>query len=256
MITVTKIQSSILNQERTIRIFVPDDVAGPFQVLYMYDGQNLFDKKTSSFGDIWDMETQVNRLMKAGLIPPLMVVGIDSTRERLDEYSPFDNSFFYKTMSDEYRVPHYGHLTNRFIVDELMHYININYHTLQSYNHIAGSSLGGLMALHAGLSYPKKFRGIGVFSLAAYFNKDGLKTLLQEANPERSQKLFLSVGTNESNNTSSELDRIYLETVSQTFYSLRNRVDKVFYRVYNEGRHTESFWAALIPSFLYFIFEK
>lgn len=256
MITTTKITSKILKQDRTIRIFTPTMVSGPYQVLYMYDGQNLFDTKTSSFGDIWDMETQVNRLIKAGLIPPLMIVGIDSTKERLDEYSPFDNKDIYKTMSDEFRVEPYGELTNQFIVEELMPYINETYHTLHSYNHIAGSSLGALMALHAALTYPKKFRGVGIFSLAAHFNQYAFKQMLHDKTPERNQRFYIALGTNESNGTSEILNKTYVDISNTAYVTLKRKADKVSHRIYKDGKHTESFWASLVPSFLYFIFEK
>ncbi|VEU82737.1 alpha/beta hydrolase [Acholeplasma hippikon] len=256
MITVMKFKSQILNQERTIRIFIPDEASGPYQVLYMYDGQNLFDKTHATFSQIWDMETQVNRMLKAGLIPPLMIVGIDSTLERLDEYSPFSNDLIYKTMSDEFRVEPYGDKTNQFIVDELMPFINDQYHTLHSYNHIAGSSLGGLMALHAGLTYPKKFRGVGIFSLAAHFNKPALKQLLQNKQPERNQRYYIVLGTNESNSTSESLNKEYLDVSNTVNVAIRKRVDKVFYRAFKDGKHNENFWASLVPSFLYFLFEK
>src|SRR5690554_1748526 len=119
MIKVYKIQSKLFNQKRNISIYVPDNKKGPYKVLYMHDGQNLFFKETSSYGEIWDVHTQYDRFLKAGLIEPHIIVGIDNTKYRMDEYCPFDNSNIYKEFSDDNRVPYYGDIYARFIVEEL-----------------------------------------------------------------------------------------------------------------------------------------
>lgn len=255
MLITKNILSKVLNREKLVRIFIPENTEGPYEVLYMYDGQNLFNTKTSAYGDIWDMDTQVPRLIKAGIIKPIMVVGIDSSEQRLDEYSPFNNNGIYKFMPKDNRVSFYGHLVNKFIVDELIPYINKNFQTLPDKTHIAGSSLGGLMALHASINYPNTFKGIGIFSLAAYFNPKGYKSMLKDLNLNPNQKYFITVGTNESNHTNDKLNKAYLRD-SLYLYETVKPLTNTSLEIINNAIHTESFWASQVPNFLKYISTK
>src|SRR5690554_3173992 len=123
MIKVFKVTSKILKQKRNISVYIPDHIKGPYKVLYMHDGQNLFFKESSSYGEIWDAHTQYERFIKSGIIKPHIIVGIDHSKYRMDEYSPFDNSNIYKQYPSEFRVPYYGDLYARFIVEELKPFI-------------------------------------------------------------------------------------------------------------------------------------
>ena len=78
-------------EPRRVVVWLPPSYSphGPKSaVLYMHDGQNLFDAKTASFGVAWDVGTTMDRLIAEGAIEPAIVVGIDNTKDRMDEYTP------------------------------------------------------------------------------------------------------------------------------------------------------------------------
>lgn len=258
MIKIHKITSKILKQKRTFSVFIPEGFNGPFQVIYMHDGQNLFFKESSYVGEIWDIHTQALRLMKAGLMEPTLIVGIDHTKFRMDEYSPFDNSKIYETYPDELRVPYYGDSYIDFIVKELKPWIDSKYPTkLESkYTTLAGSSLGGLISLYGGLFYPHIFGNIGLFSTSAWWNETGLDALLNIKRPLPDQYFYVTCGSNESGTLDAKHNRRYIHTTKKIQKSLRASNKHIFYKVYDGGRHNEPFWASQMSEFLQFINKK
>lgn len=103
-----------------------------YSVLYMHDAQNLFDEATSSFGNEWGVDETLDSLIRIGSIPPMIVVGINNTRDRSDEYSEGKK----------------GKLYMQFIVKKLKPFIDKNYRTLKDRKHtfVGGSSMGGLIS--------------------------------------------------------------------------------------------------------------
>ena len=113
----------------------------------MHDGQNLFDKNTSGYGE-WKVDEALDKLYREkGL--KLIVVGIDhGGSERLNEYSPFKNEKYGGGKGDAYLD---------FVVNTLKPYIDSNYRTLSDKKNtgIMGSSMGGLISHYAALKFPK-----------------------------------------------------------------------------------------------------
>jgi len=256
MIKVIKVSSKILRQRRNIRIYTPDSVKGPFSVLYMHDGQNLFSGETSYGGEHWDVATQIDRLIKAGVIPPLMVLGIDNTKYRLDEYVPFDNSAIYKEMDDKYRKPPFGDLYAHFVVRELKPWVDKHYPTHKSFEHtfIAGSSLGALISLYTGLKYKDTFRVIGAFSPSTYWNQTGTEAMLKILLPDKRQGIYMTVGSQESQNP--KTNKLILKSTKYMHNHFKKLITHYHYEVIPGGKHNEPFWAMQMPTFLRFIFEN
>src|SRR6201996_2309690 len=118
-----------------------------FPVLYMHDGQNLFDPATSFVpGNYWRMGETADGLIEAGAIEPLIIVGIDNSGEkRIYEYTPVKDSRLGGGGADTY---------GRMLVEELKPYIDRQYRTDTQRAGMGGSSLGGLVTLYLGLRYP------------------------------------------------------------------------------------------------------
>lgn len=95
MIDVFNVTSKILDVEKTIRVYLPKNYEvnknKRFPVLYMHDGQNLFDRETSAYGHIWQAHEVVEQLIRNHVLEGLIIVGIDHGpgHERLNEYSPW-----------------------------------------------------------------------------------------------------------------------------------------------------------------------
>lgn len=159
---------------RNVDVWLPAGYPAPgvrYQVLYMSDGQNLFDPRTASFGTCWGVDTMLTALLRAGTVAPTIVVGVWCTDQRFQEYAPAKP---YRALPETYRAA----LTRerpgeprsdeylRFLVEELKPYIDQHYATAPDRTHtwIAGSSMGGLISLYAVLEYPRVFAGAACLS--------------------------------------------------------------------------------------------
>jgi enterochelin esterase-like enzyme len=145
---------------------------GPkYAVLYMHDGQNLFDKGTAGYGMEWEIDEHLSALIAAGKVRPTIVVGIWNTPKRLQEYVP---SKAFTTLPADYRAKvkalyggdplSDGYL--KFIIRELRPMIDkrFNVRTDRANTMIMGSSMGALISLYAIDEYPSIFGGAGMMS--------------------------------------------------------------------------------------------
>jgi predicted alpha/beta superfamily hydrolase len=144
-----------LNRTRRIWVYLPKGYKTSrkkYPVLYMHDGQNLFDKATSFAGE-WGIDEAMDSIKNA-----CIVVGIDNGGvKRMNEYNPNNTKQFGKGEGKAYLA---------FIVNNLKPFIDKKYRTLADKQHtyMAGSSMGGLISFYAGLYYPQVFGALGVFS--------------------------------------------------------------------------------------------
>jgi len=170
---------------RRVVVWLPSgyNANGPkHAVLYMHDGQNLFDTKTAGFGMEWQIDETLDRLIREKKVRPTIVVGIWNTPKRLQEYVP---SKAFTTLPADYRSKvkalyggdplSDGYL--KFIVNELRPMIDkrFNVKTDRANTVIIGSSMGSLISLYAIDEYPKIFGGAGMMSThwPLSFNPDG-----------------------------------------------------------------------------------
>jgi predicted alpha/beta superfamily hydrolase len=148
------VPSAYLGPKRHVLIWLPPgyDSSGStrYPVLYMSDGQNLFDPRLSFTGVDWGVDEAAVRLVERGTMPPIIVVGAWSSAERWDEYSPWHGA------------PRYA----RFLIDELMPRINAEFRTLTGPDHTAvmGSSMGGLLSFYLVTRHPDVFGACGCMS--------------------------------------------------------------------------------------------
>jgi predicted alpha/beta superfamily hydrolase len=168
-------------RRRRIWLYLPPDYATSqrrYPVLYLQDGQNIFDEATAYAGE-WAVDKTLNELATSGQDPTgCVVVAIDNGGERrLDEYSPWVNERLKKGGEGSRYVD--------FLVQTLKPYIDKNYRTKTDPAHtgIAGSSMGGLIALYAGVKYPAVFGRVGVFSPAFWFAKDSVLSFVRHRRP-------------------------------------------------------------------------
>ena len=148
-----------LNRTRRIWIYLPPSYRATkiyYPVLYMHDGQNLFDNATSYSGE-WGIDEYLDSIFTLGK-KEVIVVGIDNgLSKRMNEYNPYSFRQYGKGEGDEYVD---------FLVKNLKPFIDKHYRTLpgKKDTYIAGSSMGGLISLYAVLKYPAVFGGAGIFS--------------------------------------------------------------------------------------------
>lgn len=157
---------------RRVRVWLPEsyDAGRPHGVLYMHDGQNLFDAGEAAFGTEWGVDEHLSRLIAAGQVPPTIVVGIDNTPARLSEYMPEAlpaaipearrapvDALFGRSMSTAYLD---------FVVGVVKPMIDRTYRvrTDAASTAVMGSSMGGLISLFALLEHPDVFGRGGCLS--------------------------------------------------------------------------------------------
>ncbi len=147
----TDVRSAFLGPTRHVEIWLPPGYDSTpslrYPVLYMHDGQNLFDPRLASTGVDWGVDEAVMRLVERGTIPPVIVVGVWNSAERGTEYSPW------------HRAPAYA----RFLIEELMPRVNQEFRTLPGPEHTAvmGSSMGGLLSFYLVTHHPEAFGACG-----------------------------------------------------------------------------------------------
>ena len=159
---------------RDVTVWLPpgyDPNGPPYAVLYMHDGQNLFDPATGYGGMEWAVDETAARLISEGAIPPTIVVGIWNTPARLREYVPakaFDRlpTRYMERVRGLYGGDPLSDGYLRFIVRELKPFIDRHYNVSRERERTAimGSSMGGLISLYAVTEYPEVFGSAGMVS--------------------------------------------------------------------------------------------
>jgi predicted alpha/beta superfamily hydrolase len=168
---VEQIASPQLGNSRKLRIYLPPGYdAHPQQrypVLYMHDGQNLFDPKDAAYGAAWDIAQTMDRLIADGAITPAIVVGIDNTADRMPEYTPCCDPQYGGGKLDAYMA---------FIVDTVKPWADANLRTLPGREHTAimGSSLGGIASVYIAQRRPDVFSMAGGVSSSFWWNKGSM----------------------------------------------------------------------------------
>jgi predicted alpha/beta superfamily hydrolase len=225
-----------LDRERTVRIYLPPGYEASRQrypVLYMHDGQNLFDEATSYAGE-WGVDETLNALASSrGL--RVIVVGIDhGGTERMHELNPWDNPAFGKGEGEQYMA---------FVVHVLKPWVDRHYRTRPDRRHTAimGSSMGGLISTYAISRYPEVFGGAGIFS-PAYWLAPQVFTDTAAHPPPPTARLYFYAGGSESESMVPDMKRMaaLLRSAGLPARNVALEVDPV-------GRHNEAAWRARFP---------
>ncbi|RXP54272.1 alpha/beta hydrolase [Lutibacter sp. HS1-25] len=199
-----------------------------FPVIYMHDGQNLFDAKTAYIGE-WEVDETLNDLFKK-TNKGFIVVGIENAgEERINQYTPWSHKKYGGGK---------GAIYIDFIVNTLKPYIDATYRTKpqQKYTGLIGSSLGGLISYYGALKYPKTFGKIGVLSASFWFSSE-VENFTKNYGKIENVKLFLLVGKNEGEavvNDTQKIEKLLLETGFKS-KNLNTKINP-------EGKHNEAFW--------------
>ncbi|HLT32343.1 MAG TPA: alpha/beta hydrolase-fold protein, partial [Aquaticitalea sp.] len=228
-----------LDRERRVWMYLPpnyENSTESFPVVYMHDGQNIFDTTTSYSGE-WEIDETLNQLYEErGL--KLIVVGVDNGgSKRLDEYSPWKNEKYGGGEGEAYVD---------FLVHTLKPYIDSHFRTLpdKANTAIVGSSMGGLISHYAALKYPKVFGKVGVYSPAFWFAPEINDFTKEKGNITDTKMYFLAggmegenAGFNEINQTVKDMNAVVDILKNQGFPS-----EQIKSKVEPDGKHNEQLW--------------
>lgn len=240
--------SSFLPARRDVIIALPPDYFHSKQrypVLYLQDGQNLFDGATSFVkGSFWDVQTTTDRLIEKGAIEPLIVVGVYNTGiERMAEYTP---------MRDRNLGGGKANLYGRLLVEELKPWVGQNYRTLDEPAHtgVGGSSLGGLVSLYLGLTWPQVFGRLAVLSPSVWWAQGAMLQYVRRKRPEPRPRIWLDMGLGEGPAMIKKCDELHRLLERRGW---RDGVEMQYLRVPG-AHHNEDAWAKRVDPFLRFLF--
>jgi predicted alpha/beta superfamily hydrolase len=232
-----------LGRERTVRVYLPpgyEHRRRRYPVLYMHDGQNLFDDATSYAGE-WGVDETLNALAKSrGL--RLIVVGIDhGGTERIHELNPWDNPEFGTGEGGQYLA---------FVVKVLKPWVDEHYRTLTGARHTAimGSSMGGLISSYALSHYPEVFGAAGIFS-PAYWLAPQVFADTGAHPPPAGARIYFYAGGSESETMLPDMKRM-VAALRQAGLPPRN----LAVTVNPVGRHNEAAWRAEFPRAVTWLF--
>jgi alpha-glucosidase len=233
-----------LDRSRTIRLYLPpnyNESKSDYPVLYMHDGQNLFDDVTSYVGE-WGVDEILDELYENQGFE-LIVVGIDNGQEkRMSELSPWENAQYGKAEGKEYM---------EFIVDVVKPYIDKNYRTKSDREHTAimGSSMGGLISHYAIYQYPEVFGKAGIYS-PSYWYARGAFDIVEEKPMRKDARLYFFVGQKEGEmmvNPMNEMVELVLEK-GHPSKNLKSKIDP-------DGEHNEKTWRSDFKNALLWLFQ-
>jgi len=199
---VVQLHSRVFGNTRFLRIWLPPgygEEANPsttYPVLYLNDGQNLFDAATSTFSDHeWRADEVATDLIRRKVVRPFVIVGIDHAgrRGRAREYLPYPDAYL------DPPEPHpQGRLYGAFLEREVLPFVEGRYRVASSREgrFLGGSSYGALAALYVASSHPGLFGGLLLESPSFYVDDS---RVLRELDPARLKldRVYLGVGTNE-----------------------------------------------------------
>lgn len=222
-----------LDTYRRIWIYLPPDYETSgvhYKVLYMHDGQNVFDLSTSFAGE-WEVDETLNELHASGDAGCIVVAIDNGGSDRLEEYSPW--------IIPPYDVEGRGELYMQFIVETLKPYIDDNYRTLTDRDHtgLMGSSIGGLITMYGGMAYPEIFGKLGVFS-PSYWVNDSCFIQVSETEHSLDMRIYTIAGALEGITMTDNVNLMEL-----TLDAAGLDADEHTAIIHADGQHSEWYWA-------------
>ncbi len=220
---------------KTLRIYLPEGYnqsVEKYPVLYILDGQNIFDDATSYVGE-WGVDEALDTLIPRSGIPIIMVAIDHSSVFRMQEFNVFEHDRL---------GPPYGALFTEFLVKDLKPHIDSTFRTLTSREHtgIMGSSLGGLMSFYTIMKYPDVFSKAGVYSPSFWISEE-VYDLPNSCDRIDDIQIHMIFGTEEG----PEMNQSFLNM--EEILKVKMNPDLFMSKVVQGEKHSESFWRKAFP---------
>ena len=264
MLDVVPIKSQIFHNTRMLRVFLPGNYFSPhnrtrkYPVLYLQDGQNVFDKATSFSGKEWEADETVDHLVSEFKIRPMFIVGIDNAGEqRTSEYLSYPdthNPQFKSSNPAELEGAKYA----EFLIKEVMPFLEKRYRIAPgpANTGIGGSSYGAIVSLTTALHHPGVFGKLLLESPSLWIG-DG--KLLGEVKKTKllPQQIYMGTGTKEAGNP--ESDALILKYFTEMEQILKDKglgSTRLKVVVDGGGQHNEEAWARRLSDALLYLYGR
>jgi predicted alpha/beta superfamily hydrolase len=243
--------SRLIDEKHTFIVYVPqafnDDPNRFFPVLYLHDGQNLFDPETSFIkGNYWRVGETADAMIASGEVEPLVVVGIYNTGvKRIDDYTPVEDRRLGGGKADAY---------GQMLVEELKPFVAHQYRTLAGPENcgMGGSSLGGLVTLYLGMRYPDVYGKLAVLSPSVWWRDRVILKYLNRIPHQTGQRIWLDIGTNEGRRAMPDARALKRMLIKKGWRPGKD----LEYREIPGGQHSEYAWAERVGPMLKFLFPR
>jgi CubicO group peptidase (beta-lactamase class C family) len=247
--------SRFLGRSRDVWVYLPPgyqaDRARRYPVLYLQDGQNVFDVATADGGVEWKVDETAEGLIRNKEIVPLIIVGVANTGEyRIDEYSP--------VLDPRVSAGGEADLYGRMLVEEMKPFIDAHYRTLPDAAHtgLGGSSLGALVSLYLGMKHPHVFGKLACLSTSVEWGEGVLGRMVRDLPAKLPLKIWLDTGTAEAYDPASgqaivEQQRKFRDMLIAKGWKLDT--DLKYFEAVGAG-HEARAWAERVAPFLRFLF--
>lgn len=250
--------------QRTISVYLPpgyDKSSQRYPVLYLHDGQNIFDDSTATSGE-WYADEIANMLIRNKKLPPYIIVGISTRGEdRMNEYTPVPLRRF-DGLGRPDDLGGKGPLHAQMVVEEVKPFIDSTYRTLKDPANTAlgGSSLGGLMTMYTGIAYPQVFGRLMIMSPSVWWANNWImaaaKQNINDSVPTSLRptgtRIWLDIGSAEGKE-SIEGARALKSLLIEKGWKIGTTLS--FMEAKN-APHSESAWAERLEPALLFLFGK
>lgn len=248
--THAKFHSKFLSTDRDVLVYLPPgyerEKQRRYPVLYLHDGQNLFDGATSFIpGQEWRVDETAQSLIESETIEPVIIVGVYNTgKERVEEYTP--------SADPKYKVGGKAELYGRLLVEDLKPFIDSHYRTKTDAKNtgLGGSSLGGLVTMYLGLHYPQVFGKLAVVSPSVWWDNRRILGDVAAFGSKRHARIWLDMGTDEGTNAAADARSLRDALVSKGW---KIDADLKYFEAVG-AKHTESAWAERVDPMLRFLF--
>ena len=246
---VRQLRSATAEFERQIVIYVPEAYAAEperrFPVFYLQDGQNLFDGETSYLpGHTWRAHTTADRLTAAGVIEPVILVGVaNAGMRRMTEYTPTRDAKLGGGGGEAY---------GRLLLEELKPLVDAAWRTRPGAEDtgLGGSSLGGLISLDLGLKHRGSFARVAAMSPSLWWDRRSIFGQVRQASPRPELRIWLDMGTAEGARHLHDADQLFGLLLERGWEDGR----EVVYQRVAGGIHHEDAWANRFGDVLSFLF--
>ena len=261
------VTSMLLRDQRvTVRIYLPADYEWSdrdHRVVYMFDAHNLFDRTTSTYNKEWRVDEFMEGLSAAGVYEPAIVVGIDAPQNRYDRFAMYSiGEWEYRRRPDTrrlHRIHGFGDETAAFLMRTVKRYVEKTYRASRDRERIAvaGSSMGGYMALYVGARFQQQVSKVMAFSpVLMDFPMRGyvLRDEIVRAGVSQPQRIYADMGDREVLDFCGPRDlQDHLEEVRLTLEQAGH--SQVRTRVAAGDRHDERSWARRFPGAYLWAFD-
>jgi predicted alpha/beta superfamily hydrolase len=242
-------RSRFLRNQRDLIVYLPpgydEQPDRRFPVLYLHDGQNLFDGATSFIpGMDWHVGQTADQCIYEGRVEPLIIVGMYNTKARIREYTPTQVPKLGGGRADRYA---------KFLIEEVKPFIEREYRALPGQENIGigGSSLGGLVSLYLGLKLPNIFGKIAALSPSVWWNQRVMLRFAEAAEVYPHPRIWLDIGTREGPRIVQDVEQ-FRDVLLQKGWRLEQ---DLHYERIEGAEHNEAAWAQRVGPFLQFLYR-